>query len=227
MIALGLALMSCVVDTDAEATPRAVKKMPRTAGKVSRGKVQSPLLRKALTDHLVGSDTPTSKKYSVRAAAKRYNSVNATVVGARAKLITSALSLAGSLPVRDLIAAQHVSTPGDFQNYFTPDEEKQMVEIAIVRDSYGFGLDKTEFCAWASQMANGIGCENAKCGRHWYTGFLARAKQFNPKFGESKRSKIDAKRAAKHSPAVMDTFFAMVADIYEGEGEGSQSAGPC
>ena len=180
MIALGLALMSCVVDTDAEATPRAVKKMPRTAGKVSRGKVQSPLLRKALTDHLVGSDTPTSKKYSVRAAAKRYNSVNATVVGARAKLIT-----------------------------------------------YGFGLDKTEFCAWASQMANGIGCENAKCGRHWYTGFLARAKQFNPKFGESKRSKIDAKRAAKHSPAVMDTFFAMVADIYEGEGEGSQSAGPC
>jgi hypothetical protein len=117
--------MSCVVDKEVQATPTAVQKMPRTVGKVSRGKVQSPLLRKALTDHLVGPDTPTGKKYSVRESAKRYTSVNSTVVGARAKLITNALSMAGSLPVRDLIAAQHVSTPGDIQNYFTPDEEKQ------------------------------------------------------------------------------------------------------
>ena len=63
-------------------------------------------------------------------------------------------------------------------------------------------------------MARQAGITHVDCGKRWFAGWLKRAVEYKPEFGESKRSKMDVMRAQKQSPAVITKFFEMLQDIY-------------
>ena len=104
---------------------------------------------------------------------------------------------------------------GRWASYLLPDEEKLLVDIVELRDFYGFGLDRRQLQvmarAWVRKATN---LTNVDCGPCWFLGFMKRAKQYKPDFGETKRSKMDVMRAAKQSRPVINKFFDMVSKIY-------------
>ena len=124
----------------------------------------------------------------------------------------------GSRLQKDLHKAIALYNPpfhkGRWAPYFTPDEEKLLVDIVEQRDNYGFGLDRAQLQRLARSWARAGGMRNVDCGRRWYHSWLKRAKEYKPYFGESKRSKMDVMRAMKQSPAVIAKFFTMVRKIY-------------
>ena len=77
----------------------------------------------------------------------------------------------------------------------------------------------------AKRWAGALGIYGAECGRHWYRGWLKRAKKYKPNFGESARSKIDVMRAQKQSPATIDAFFHLLSKIYAAHKELGYFAG--
>jgi len=104
---------------------------------------------------------------------------------------------------------------GRWQCYLTPDEEKLLVDIVEQRDLYGFGFDRKQLQVMAKRWCKRLGYKETDCGNRWFLGFMRRAKEYKPDFGESKRSKMDVMRAAKQSPEVIGEFFDMVDAIYE------------
>ena len=175
----------------------------RSANK--RSKVDTDQLRKALT--LVFEGSPGGTKYSARAAASKYESLNRNRVTSAVSDIRAKTSTDDTEAIRAQIAEQVGGNAGQFASTFTPDEEKVVVEIAMRLDLLGFGMSKKQFMSWCKGIAAKKGYKGAKCDKNWIDGFVQRAKQYDGKFGIGKRSKIDVKRAEKHSAHVFDKFF--------------------
>ena len=90
--------------------------------------------------------------------------------------------------VERVISQQMPAIPtGRMVTYLNPDEEKLLVDIIELRDFYGFGLDRDDIMATAQRWCEAGGLFGASCGRHWFRGFMARAKRYKADFGESKR----------------------------------------
>jgi len=89
-----------------------------------------------------------------------------------------------------------------------------MVDVVELRDFYGFGLDRKQIQKMARRWARQAGITHVDCGKRWFAGWLKRAVEYKPEFGESKRSKMDVMRAQKQSPAVIAKFFEMLQGIY-------------
>ena len=121
----------------------------------------------------------------------------------------------GRSDLEKIIASSTQATNVDrFAAFFTPDEEKLLVDVVEARDFYGFGMDRKQLQLMARSWARSVGLKNTDCGRMWFHGWLKRAKLYKPDFGESKRSKMDVMRAQKQSPHTINTFFNMVDVIY-------------
>ena len=103
---------------------------------------------------------------------------------------------------------------GRWAGYLTPDEENFLVDIVEMRDFYGFGMDRGELQLMAQRWCKRGGFKGVLCGKNWFRGFMKRAKQYKPDFGEAKRSKIDSMRTEKQSPEVISAFFDRVDAIY-------------
>ena len=89
-----------------------------------------------------------------------------------------------------------------------------LIEIVIHLDEKGFGLDRKELCNWTASMERVKGLKHVLCGKNCFYNFMDRAEIMYPDFCESGRSSIDRKRAAKHAPAVFDSFLQMVQKKY-------------
>jgi hypothetical protein len=190
---------------------------PPTSGappkKKQRGITNVTSLQAALRDHLVGDDS--GKTLSQRKCCAKYVGLSKTQLGNHAKELSDKLKKSPQLRVHNLIAAVEVGKVGGLYAYFTPDEEKWMVETLTLRDARGFGLNRRHVCTWAHSLCKKLGLHTTMCGRSWYRGFMKRARAYKPNFGESSRSKLDVLRAAKCCGEVFERYFSKVKAVYK------------
>lgn len=181
--------------------------------KKTRKTVDGSQMRTALAYHFFGS--PGKTKYSGTQAAAKFESLNKKGVNTKIAEIKAATKPDDVQAIKDLIAQQIGGNAGRFATAFTSDEEKTIVAVATRLDLLGFGFSPKEFRSWCQGIAASKGYNGVKCNRRWFHGFMQRARTTDAEFGVGKRSKIDIKRAQKHSPEVFDKFFDMVKALYK------------